>query len=180
MSHDRPRLKQGLIQVYTGDGKGKTTAALGLAMRAVGHGLKVIMVQFMKGRFNYGELKVAKYLPNFEIVSFGTPDFVDPSNIRDVDREEARKAMDFAKRVIESGDYDVVILDEINVAMDFGLVDVNEVINMLKNKPRHVEVVLTGRYAPREILEMADLVTIMRNVKHPYERGIIARRGIDF
>jgi cob(I)alamin adenosyltransferase len=169
----------GLVQVYTGDGKGKTTAALGLALRACGHGLSVYMIQFMKGDIEYGELKAAQWIPNLTIIQFGRPDFVDKENPEKVDIEFANKALEHANDIISSGNHDIVILDELNVAIDFKLVGVKEVLTLIDSKPKHIELVITGRNAPKEILNRADLVTNMENIKHPYDNGVSARCGID-
>ncbi|MHA1581099.1 MAG: cob(I)yrinic acid a,c-diamide adenosyltransferase [Candidatus Baldrarchaeia archaeon] len=174
------RLEKGFVHVYTGNGKGKTTAALGLGLRAIGHGLKVYMIQFMKGGFNYGEYRSVKLLPNFKIVQFGGPELVNPSNPTEEDVKAAREALNHAREIIMSGEYDVVILDEINVAIDFKLIDVQDVLELIKKKPKHVELILTGRYAPSEIIKAADLVTFMREIKHPYRQGLPARKGIDY
>jgi len=174
------KLKKGIVHVYTGDGKGKTTAALGLGLRAVGHGLKVYMIQFMKGGISYGEYKAVEHLPNFKIVQFGRPELVNPSNPKEEDIKAAKSAIEHARQVVMSGEYDVVILDEVNVALDFNLVAIDEVMDLIKNKPEHVELVLTGRYAPVEVIRAADLVTFMREVKHPYREGLCRRRGIDY
>jgi cob(I)alamin adenosyltransferase len=171
--------KEGLIHVYSGDGKGKTTAALGLAMRACGQGLKVYMIQFMKGDINYGEIAASNWIPNFEIVQFGRASFVDKENPDDEDVELAKKALLHAEDVISSGKYDMVILDELNVAIDFKLVSLEEVINLLKTKPKNVEVVITGRSAHDKIMEIADYVTRMDKIKHPYDSGFQARDGIE-
>lgn len=173
-------LEKGTIQVYTGNGKGKTTAALGQALRACGHGLRVVMIQFMKGSNNYGEVMIAPQIPNFEIFQFGLPTFVEKGNPSQEDLRLARMGMDFARKAIREGRYDVVILDEINCAIDYGLVDSSEVIELLRTKPEKVEVILTGRYAPEEILEIADLVTEMKEVKHHYQAGLACREGIEF
>jgi cob(I)alamin adenosyltransferase len=170
---------KGMIHVYTGAGKGKTTAALGLGMRAAGHGKKVLMVQFMKGRTNYGELESAKKLPGFTIVQFGRPDFVDRNNPDPRDVEGAREALDYAFEAAKLRSCDVMILDELNVALDFGLVTLSEVKNLLAARPEGMEIVLTGRNAPPEIIEMADLVTEMREFKHYYRNGVQAREGIE-
>jgi cob(I)alamin adenosyltransferase len=169
----------GLVQVYTGVGKGKTTAALGLALRACGHGLKVHMIQFMKGDIDYGELKACESLPNFSIVQFGRPDFVEKEDPAKQDIEFAQKALEYAKDVVHKGEYDIVILDELNVAIDFQLVDLEEVINLIDSKPEHMEIIITGRNAHEKIIERADYVTSMENVKHPYDRGQKARNGIE-
>jgi len=173
-------LEKGTVQVYTGNGKGKTTAALGQALRACGHGLRVVMIQFMKGSKNYGEVMIASKIPNFEIFQFGLPTFVEKGNPSEEDLRLARLGMEFARNAIAQGKYDMVILDEINCAMDYGLVKNSEVLELLKGKPEKVEIILTGRYAPQEILDAADLVTEMREVKHHYQAGIGAREGIEF
>lgn len=176
----RQRLEIGLTQVYTGEGKGKTSAAFGLALRAIGRGLKVYMVQFIKGGFDYGELYVVERLPNLEMAVFGRGQFILKSSPTEEDLEQAREALDHAKRIVGCGEYDVVVLDEINVALNQKLIDVEEVVDLIKNKPRHVELVLTGRSAPPKIIEVADLVTEMREIKHPYSQGIEARKGIEY
>jgi len=173
-------LKKGLVQVYTGNGKGKTTAAMGLALRAVGSGMKVCMIQFMKGRVNYGELEAAKHLPGFDIVQFGRPEFVDKNNPLPIDIEEAKKGLKYAEDIIEKGNYDIVILDEVNVAVDFNLLSKEDVLKVIEKKGENTELILTGRYAPKEFIERADLVTEMKEIKHPYQKGIQARKGIEF
>lgn len=171
--------KEGLIHVYTGDGKGKTTAALGLALRACGHGLKVYMIQFMKGDINYGEITASKWINNFTIVQYGRASFVDKQDPGEEDVSLARQALKHSKEVINSGEYQMVILDELNVAIDFKLVSLEEVMNLLETKPKHVEIVITGRNAPEKIVEMAGYVTRMEKQKHPYDRGYLARDGIE-
>ncbi len=175
------RLPQGMIQVYTGNGKGKTTAALGLACRAVGHGYTVFMIQFMKGNIEYGELETARKLaPSLTIKQMGRECFVSRENPDPEDIRLAQEAMALAKTVITSGEYDIVILDEINVALDFGLINTQEVIQLMdEERPAHVELILTGRYAPQEIMERADLVTEMVEIKHYYQRGVASREGIE-
>ncbi|MDR3588954.1 MAG: cob(I)yrinic acid a,c-diamide adenosyltransferase [Negativicutes bacterium] len=170
----------GLIQVYTGDGKGKTTASLGLAFRACGHGFKVCMIQFMKGSDKYGEVQAAKLLPGFKLIQSGRDEFVDLTNPDPVDHQLAEDGWSLAKTVIESGEYDIVILDEINVALSCGLVDTASVVDFLTCAQRKVEVILTGRYAPAAIVAAAHLVTEMREIRHPYKQGDEAREGIDF
>ena len=174
------RLKQGLIQIYTGDGKGKTTCALGLALRAVGQGFKVFMVQFLKTD-DTGEVQAARRLaPDFTMESFGTPGF---PRLSDPDPETvaaARQAFALARRVIPGGEHDLVILDEINLTLKYGLVPLAEMLEILRQRPPNVEVVLTGRDAPSELVDLADLVTEMRPVKHYFEAGVKARRGIEW
>jgi len=169
----------GMVQVYTGDGKGKTTAALGLALRAIGHGLKVYMIQFMKGDPEYGELRAVKNLPNFVVRQYGRPDFVDRKSPSAVDIRLAQEGLAHAREVIASGEYDLVILDEINVALDFKLIDLQEVLALIESRPREIELVLTGRCAPQQVLQAADLVTEMREVKHYFRCGRGSRDGIE-
>jgi len=171
-------MENALVHVYTGDGKGKTTAALGLAVRASGHGLKVYMIQFMKGRINYGELETAKFIPNFKIKQFGRPDFVSKENPDPEDIKLAQQGLEHAKTIIFSQKYDIVILDEINVAMDFNLIPTDEVVSLIEKRPKTVELVLTGRKCPRQIVKIADYVTETLEIKHPYSNGTLARKGI--
>lgn len=173
-------LKRGLVQVYTGDGKGKTTAALGLAMRAAGHGLRVYIIQFMKGWPNYGELKTVGGHPQITLRQFGRSEFVDPKKPEPADVEMAQEALREARQVLTSGSYDLVILDEVNVALKYGLIELKEVLALIEEKPQDIELILTGRYAPPEVIERADLVTEMREVKHPYRIGIKGREGIEW
>jgi cob(I)alamin adenosyltransferase len=175
------RLTRGLIQVYTGDGKGKTTCALGLALRAVGQGFKVSMVQFMKGRDTGEARAVAERLaPDMTLRYFGRPGLVKLRGPAPEDLALIREAWDLARQTILAGAHDLVILDEINLALSFDLVDAAEVYRVLRERPPWVEVVLTGRQAPPELVELADLVTEMRPVKHYYEAGVAARRGIEW
>ncbi len=173
------QLKRGLVQVYTGNGKGKTTAALGLAIRAAGQGMRVFIGQFMKG-VPYGELEILIHVSNITIRQFGSPHWVHPKSIRDEDRRLAEEGFEEARKVVLSEEYDVAILDEINVVLAFGLLPLEPVLDLIANKPAMLELVLTGRGAPREIMEVADLVTEMVPVKHPFDKGIEARRGIEF
>jgi len=169
----------GLVEVFTGDGKGKTTAALGIALRALGHNLRVYIVYFMKGGHPYGEHQVWSQLPNIDFSIFGRRHFVGPNNPGPEEIEEAGKGLEKAREVISSGRYDVVILDEINVAVSWKLIDISEVLELVRSKSRNVELILTGRYADQRLLDMADLVSEVVKVKHPYDRGILAREGID-
>lgn len=180
MATDTPA-RNGLVHVYTGNGKGKTTAALGLALRAIGHGYKVFMLQFMKGSKNYGEIIAAeKYLPDFTIVQSGLETFVSKENPARVDIDLALDGLELAKKVLSENRYDMVILDEINVALDFKLIPLNEVVKLVKSKPHEMELVLTGRYVPKEILELGDVVSDVTLVNHPYYHGIEAREGIEY
>jgi cob(I)alamin adenosyltransferase len=173
------RDKLGLVHVYTGNGKGKTTAALGLALRAMGNDLDVAMVQFMKCDQYYGEYEMAKGLPHLTLLPMGRDCLVYEDKVSQADIDAADAALAKSRELMHSGKYDMVIMDEINVSIKFGLVRVEDVIKMLRERPPKVEVVLTGRYAPPEILELADLVTEMKCLKHPYTKGIPARAGIE-
>jgi cob(I)alamin adenosyltransferase len=174
-------LKQGLIQVYTGNGKGKSTAAFGLAVRATGHGLKVQIIQFLKTGTQYGEtITLKKLSPDIEICSFGREGFIKRGSAQPEDYALAKKALDFAKEVMLLGEKDILILDEINNAIYFELLTVEEVLELLKLKPPALEVVLTGRNVSAEIIEMAHLVTECKEIKHPCQLGIGSRLGIEY
>jgi cob(I)alamin adenosyltransferase len=171
---------KGLVIVITGNGKGKTTSAFGQALRAIGQGFKVFVVQFMKGR-KYGEFKAAKkYLPDITIHLSGLDSFVMRDNPAAVDIELAKKGLKLARKAINSGKYNMVILDEINVALDFKLVDLKEVIELIKNKPAELDLILTGRYAPPQVIKLADTVSEVKEVKHHYKAGIKDRAGIEY
>jgi cob(I)alamin adenosyltransferase len=172
-------LKKGFIHVYTGDGKGKTTAAIGLGIRAVGAGLTVYMIQFMKGR-RYSELDGLKTVPHFTVVQFGRDEFVSKEKPEQIDIDLAFKGLNHAREIIQQGTYDLVILDEINVALDYKLLSVEDVLSLLREKPEHMELVLTGRYAQPEIIKQADVVSEILEIKHPYQKGMQCRKGIDW
>ncbi|MEO0093774.1 MAG: cob(I)yrinic acid a,c-diamide adenosyltransferase [candidate division WOR-3 bacterium] len=169
-----------MIQVYTGDGKGKTTAAIGQAIRALGHNFKVLMIQFMKGDKSYGEIVATKDIPNFEIRQFGLPTFVKKGEPSPEDIRLAQEGLNFAKKALQSNQYQMIILDEINVAIDYGLVKLAEVLELIKICPKSIELVLTGRYAPKELIDLADLVSEIKEIKHPYTKGYVSREGIDY
>jgi len=170
-------MEKGYIQVYTGDGKGKTTAALGLALRAVCAGKKVYFAQFVKG-MDYSELKAKILLNNLDIHQYGTDCFI-LNNPTEEDKRIAREGLEAIKKILSKGEYDVVVLDEINIALHYKLFSIDEVIEILKNRKNHVEVILTGRNAHEKIIQLADLVTEMKEVKHYYEKGVQARIGIE-
>jgi cob(I)alamin adenosyltransferase len=174
--------RQGLIIVYTGDGKGKTTAALGIAVRAIGYNWRVLMVQFIKGDWKYGELEGYKKLkPNFTLKPMGKG-FVkilgDKKPLK-VHKEAAKKALGYIQENMDKN-YDIVIMDEVHVAIKEGLIKVEDVLEVLKNKPSYLHIILTGRSAPKEIISAADLVTEMSEIKHPFKKGILAQAGIDY
>jgi cob(I)alamin adenosyltransferase len=175
----RMKLEKGLVHVYTGNGKGKTTAAIGQGVRAIGAGLKVYMIQFMKG-YPYSEVEAVKKIENFVLKQFGRAEFVNKENPAEIDIRYAQQALNHAEAVIEGNKYDVVILDEINVAMDYKLIDKEKVVSLMKRKPERMELILTGRYAPDEILKNADVITEMTEIKHPYKNGVQCRKGIDY
>ncbi len=175
--------KRGLLIVYTGNGKGKTTAALGMAFRAIGRGWRVLMVQFMKGTWHYAEVDTAQRLaPDFEIVPMGKGFYkiLDDHFTEEEHRQAASAALQFAREKMLSGEYDLLILDEINTALSTGLLSLDAVMQFLDARPSDFNIVLTGRGAPPELIERADLVTEMVEIKHPYQKGIFAQKGIDF
>lgn len=191
-------LKQrpGMVHVYTGDGKGKTTSSLGLALRSVGHGNKVLIVQFMKGGRYYGEIEaIENILPNIEIAQFGQG-CVNAEEIKtgekecnfcrkcfipyEEEKQQARKAFKFAKNKIETGGYDLLILDEINVALAGKQLPIRWVLELIVSKPEKLEIVLTGRDAPGEIIAAADYVSEIKMIKHPFNKGTKAKRGIEY
>ena len=190
---------QGYVQVYTGNGKGKTTAALGITMRASGAGMKVAFIQFMKA-LGYSEQKILPTLPGVTWKTLGKPFFIAKAGSISEEElagygdacvvfEEGNPPEDYvkmiadgfaeAREIVLSGEYDMVVLDEINCVMYFGLLGAGEVLDLIRNKPAHTELILTGRCAPEEIIEAADLVTEMREIKHYYNEGVQARRGIE-
>ena len=172
---------KGLVLVYTGNGKGKTTAALGLALRAIGHGQRVFMVQFMKGDPSYGEIQaINKYLPAFEVVQSGKNKMLPDGSLVDDKHDVIQDGFSRGEKALLSGEYGLVIFDEINIVLDRGRLTVQEVLKTLAARPGHVNVVLTGRNAPEEIIDFADLVSEVREIKHPYRLGIKARAGVEF
>ena len=175
--------KKGLTIVYTGKGKGKTTAALGIALRATGYSKKICMIQFIKGSWHYGEMDSSKRLePEFEMIAVGKGfvGILDDKSPKEDHGKIAQEAIKISKEKIQSEKYDIVILDEINYAVNLQLISVKDVINLIRSKPDNLDLVLTGNYAKDEVIEMADLVTEMKQVKHPFQRGIKAKEGIDF
>jgi cob(I)alamin adenosyltransferase len=174
---------KGLVIVYTGNGKGKTTAALGMALRAIGYDHKVCMLQFIKGSWHYGEMDSSKKLePNFELIAVGKGfvGILDDNSPREEHEKYATEALKICREKIFSENYNVIILDEVNYAINLGLIDVEEIIKLIKEKPTSLNLVLTGNHAKDEIIKLADLVTEMKEIKHPFKSGIKAKKGIDF
>ncbi len=181
-----PKFSQiGYIQIYTGDGKGKTTASLGLILRALGRGWDVLLVMFTKGGQDYGEIhsfsNLSKEIKNkFKVVNAGLDRIVYKNNVCEQDKIEIQKGWELAKKAILEAEYDLVVLDEANIALDLGLIELDEMFDVLKNKPEHVEVVLTGRNANKKIIEMAHLVSEIKPVKHYWDIGAKAREGVEY
>jgi len=170
---------KGYIQIYTGNGKGKTTAAFGLALRAAGAGKKIFIAQFVKGQI-YSEIRaLEKFHENITIEQYGLECFI-VNEPKQEDIDLARKGLKDVADIIRNGDHDLVILDEANIALYYKLFTVEELLDILKSKPEHMEIVITGRYAPPELIEAADLVTEMREIKHYYVQGVPAREGIEY
>lgn len=171
-------MKKGYIYVYSGKGKGKSLAALGYGLRCAGSGLKVYMIRFVKDNI-YSELNAIKNISNFEIVQFARVNFSGKENMQKIDFENARKALNHAKEIVWGGKYDVVILDEINLALDCKLIELKEVLELIESR-KSTELVLTGRYAPREIMKNTDFATEFIDMKHPCDREMLAKVGIDY
>ena len=176
-----PQSRTGLVTVFTGDGKGKTTAAIGTIVRAAGYGIKVGVIFFLKGKmFSQGEVSVLKNLPTVTVFNFGIEQWLKKGQFDLSATQQARQALAKASEIIKSGDYELVVLDEINGAVDFGLISVSDVLSVLANRPKALDLILTGRNADAGIIEIADVVTEMNSIKHAFERGITARLGIDY
>ena len=176
-------MEKGLVIVYTGKGKGKTTSALGIVLRAVGYGKKIGMIQFIKGSWHYGEMYSSKRLePEFEMIAVGKGfvGILDDVSSRNEHEMVAMEALKISKEKINSGNYDIIILDEINYAVNLKLIKIEDIISLIKLKPENVDLILTGNHAKSELIEIADLVTEMKEIKHPFQNGIKAKKGIDF
>jgi len=173
--------QEGKIQVFTGEGKGKTTAALGLAWRAMGRGRKVLMIQFLKGPDTSGEQFAAEVFGSqFTIKPMGRKGFIYRTGCEPLDRTLAQMALEEARNAFDNGGHDMIILDEVNVAVHLGLLDVEDVVELMNLKPKNVELILTGRYARKEVIERADAVLEMRKIKHHFDAGVPAREGIEY
>jgi len=174
---------KGLVIVYTGDGKGKTTAALGMCIRAAGYKKKIKIIQFIKGSWHYGELDGIKLLSDYvdmETLGKGFVGIIDDKEDISTHIKAAEKTMTRASEIINSGDYDIVILDELNVAISLNLLNIDDIIDLIRNKPEKLHLVITGRNAHEKLIEIADLVTEMREIKHPFQKGILAQQAVDF
>lgn len=175
--------EKGFVHIITGDGRGKTTSAFGLALRAVGHGLRVCIIQFMKAGWQkgqFGEVKATKGLPNLDVVQFGRARLLYKDDLTEVDLDLAKDGLKHARKIVEEGVHDLIILDEVCTAVHFGIFTSSELVSLIKAKPPHVELVLTGRRAPEELYEHVDYVSEIKEIKHPYRRGIIAREGFEY
>ncbi len=174
-------LKKGLVHLYYGDGKGKTSAALGVALRAIGYGMRVLIIQLMKGREWTGEYKVQELLKNLRVEQYGTPSFINLYTPESKDKERALEGLKKARDAMNNNEVDLVIIDEALYAVEFGLIPLKELIDLIKNKPSNVELILTGgRQPPIELIDLADYVSHIVMEKHPYMEGILARKGIDY
>lgn len=172
--------RQGYVQVYTGCGKGKTTAALGLALRALGHGKRVLLIQFLKKGGHFGEIKAARRFNRFKILQTGRSGWVSRRKISREDKKLAEEGLAKAQRALKDKKYDLIILDELNPCVHFGLLRAQQVKQVLKERSANVEIVITGRYADQEILRLADLISEIKELKHYYKKGVIARKGIEY
>lgn len=172
--------RKGTVQIYTGNGKGKTTAALGLALRFLGHEKRVCVIQFMKDSDTYGEIQAIRQFSQIQVFSMGRDEFVKREHPEIKDVELALEGIEKARECLLSEQYDLVILDELNVVVDFHLVELEQVQELIDEKPEWVELVITGRYAPKELIDRADLVSEVNEVKHYYQQGIEARRGTEY
>ena len=180
---ENTRQEKGLLIVYTGDGKGKTTAALGMTVRAVGYDWQVCIIQFIKGSWKYGELDgIKKLAPNVElnVMGEGFVGIIDDKKSFEEHRAAARKAYEMALKKISAQKYQLIILDELNVAVNLGLISREELENIIAAKPENLHLVITGRSAIKWLIDKADLVTEMKEIKHPYQKGILAQKGVDF
>ncbi len=170
----------GLVHLYTGEGKGKTTAAFGLVLRAWGRGLRICVIQFMKVGEDYGEIQALRRMGGVDLFQYGRDKLIRKGRHTSEDLRLARDGLEKARQALTSGDYDLVVMDEVTLAADFGLLTAEEVLEVVRSRAREVEVVLTGRRAPKEFCAEADLVTEMRLHKHPYDSGLLARKGIEY
>lgn len=173
-------MNNGLVYLWTGNGAGKTTSALGVALRAVGHGKKVIVIQFLKGQKNIGEYKIMEKLaPFYEIYQFGGEEFVDPKNLKPEDYEKAQKGLEFAKECLKKKPF-LLILDELNLIAAGNLISKEKILGLLNGAPKETTIYITGRYAPQWLVDRADFATEIKEIKHPIQKGFIAKEGIEY
>jgi cob(I)alamin adenosyltransferase len=171
----------GLVQVFTGNGKGKTTASLGTVLRAAGHGFKILVIFFVKGNSTDGEFNTLPKLPGVEVAKFGLRKWIrDTKNVTPEEKAQGKAALEAARVAAASGKYDIIVCDEINIAVHFQLITADDVLQLIKDKAPTTELILTGRNADSRVIEAADLVTEMKAIKHPYDKGIMAREGIEY
>ncbi len=168
-----------MIHLYYGNGEGKTLAAIGQAIRAIGHNKRAVMIQFLKGRKNIGEILAASKINDFEIYQFGSKRFIDLKKPSKNDIKRAKEGIEFARKIIDQKPF-VLILDEITLAAYYGIVKVEEIVDLINSTPKNMLIVLTGRKVPRKIMKLADLITKMDEIKHPFEKGVKARKGIEY
>ena len=179
----RYHLAKGYVHLITGEGPGKTTSALGISLRCLGHGMGVCIIQFLKGKnddINFGEIKSLKRFKNLLIKQFGEGSFLQSNNINLSDVYRAKKGLKFALNKMMSKEYDLIILDEVNVAMYYGLLKIEEVLSFIKSKPHNIELILTGRNAPDQLYAVADYVVVINSLRHPFDNGVQARKGIEY
>lgn len=175
------RTPRGLVMIWTGDGKGKTTAALGLVLRAAGHSQRALLIQFLKGTQRTGEsLAIQKFLPDVQIERVGRRGFIRRGEPSPEDRQGVARGLELARAAFRTGAYDLIVLDELNVALSYGLASLSEVLDLLAAKRERQHVVITGRGAPAELMEMADLVSVIEEGKHHFRRGVRAQPGVEF
>lgn len=180
-SSDSPRLGKGLVSIVTGNGKGKTTSAIGSIVRASGHGLQVYVIFFAKGgNFKHGEFQVLNNIPNVTMASYGQRGWLTEGDPKPEHKEKAQQAFAAVREAMLSGKYDLVVMDEINIAISGGLIDLEDVVKLIEDKPAQVELILTGRNANPKLVRLADLVSEILMIKHPFNEGIKARKGIDY
>jgi cob(I)alamin adenosyltransferase len=179
--HPKEALEKGLVSIFTGQGKGKTTAAIGTAVRAAGHGLKVYILFFMKGKkYVHGEFKALSEMPNITLKYFGQRSWACGTETLPEHKETAQQVLADVRKAMKAGQYDLIVLDEANIAIHNGLIELDDIVSFIDHKPENVEIIITGRNANPALVRMADLVSEILMIKHPFNEGVTARRGIDY
>jgi cob(I)alamin adenosyltransferase len=179
----RYHLAKGYVHLITGEGPGKTTSALGISLRCLGHGMRICIVQFLKGKndnASFGEIKSLKHFKNLLIKQFGRGSFLQRNKVNPSDIDMVNKGLKFALDKMMSKEYDLIILDEVNVALDYGLLEIEKVLSLIKSKPNNIELILTGRNAPDQLYAVADYIVVIHSLRHPFENGVQARKGIEY